>query len=145
MMFSYRKKRVSVHDGHLDAEGVLTEDEKEMLSKELYSGAYERTEKEPIEPFTADEALNKTIDGMDESFELLRNKAFKEINEAIKRGEYQTRLTTYFHAHDINAKRLSDYLIELGYKAELDTDGLYAGQEPVYRLIVDWGDEDENA
>ncbi|MFL1695626.1 hypothetical protein ACJQWY_02255 [Weissella kandleri] len=96
---------------------------------------------EPVEPFTAEEALNRTVDEMDEAFELLRDKAFKEINEAIKRGEYQTELTTYFVAHDVNAKRLADYLIRLGYKAELGINGLYAGQELLYQLVVNWGED----
>lgn len=113
---------------------------KPPVGPDIYTAPDELGE-EPVKPFTAEEALNRTVDEMDEAFELLRDKAFKEINEAIKRGEYKTRLTTYFHANDINAKRLADYLIGLGYKAELGTNGICMGQELLYQLVVNWGDD----
>lgn len=133
MLFSY-KKIVRVHKDHLDVEsGSLTEREKETLSEKLDS--------KKVEPFTADEALDKSLDNP--RYELLKNEIFREINKAIEKGYGRIKFKEYFSVDDVNSERLKNYFIALGYKAWLADSEVHFNGESVLFLNISWIDIDE--
>lgn len=51
-------------------------------------------EEEIIEPFTANEALNKSLDNP--RYELLKKEIFSEINRAVEKGYVHIKFKNYF-------------------------------------------------